>query len=63
MGGPWLMKALDKTCAVRMKQHRAYDALTALKELESLVPFTAEEGWEFHDMLYRNFAWVYSAID
>lgn len=62
-GGPWLMKALDKTCAVRMKQHRAYDALTALKELESLVPFTAEEGWEFHDMLYRNFAWVYSAID
>lgn len=45
-GGTWLIKALDKLCAVRMKQFRAYDALVALKEIEQNVPFQPEEGWE-----------------
>lgn len=62
-GGTWLIKALDKLCAVRMKQFRAYDALMALKEIEQLVPFRPEEGWEFHDIMYRNFAWCYSSLD
>jgi len=62
-GGAWLMKALDKTCAVRMKQHRAHDALLALQELETLVPFHPEEGWQYYDVLYRNFSWVYAALD
>lgn len=62
-GGTWLIKALDKLCAVRMKQFRAYDALVALKEIEQNVPFQPEEGWEFHDIMYRNFAWCYSSLD
>ncbi|CAK9105022.1 unnamed protein product [Durusdinium trenchii] len=62
-GGTWLIKALDKLCAVRMKQFRAYDALVALKEIEENVPFQPEEGWEFHDIMYRNFAWCYSSLD
>jgi len=62
-GGPWLVKALDKLSLVRMKQFKAYEALIALKEIEKLVPFTPEEGWEFHDILYRNLAWCYSALD
>ncbi|CAJ1379131.1 unnamed protein product [Effrenium voratum] len=62
-GGTWLIKALDKLCAVRMKQFRAYDALVALKEIEANVPFQPEEGWEFHDIMYRNFAWCYSSLD
>jgi len=62
-GGAWLMKALDKLSLVRMKQNRADDALAALEELELLVPFGPEEGWEYYDMLYRNFAWVYASLD
>jgi len=62
-GGTWLVKALDKLCAVRMKQFRAQETLVALKEIEQLCPFAPEEGWEFHDILYRNFAWCYSALD
>ncbi|CAE8736802.1 unnamed protein product, partial [Polarella glacialis] len=62
-GGTWLIKALDKLCAIRMKQFRAYDALVALQEIEQLVPFKPEEGWEFHDIMYRNFAWCYSSLD
>jgi len=46
-----------------MKQFRAYDALAALKEIEQIVPFSPNEGWEFHDILYRNLAWCYSALD
>eukprot|EP00913_Durusdinium_trenchii_P027899 g26159.t1 len=46
-----------------MKQFRAYDALVALKEIEENVPFQPEEGWEFHDIMYRNFAWCYSSLD
>lgn len=62
-GGTWLVKGLDKLSAVRMKQFRAYDALVALKEIEKVVPFAPHEGWEFHDILYRNLAWCYSALD
>lgn len=62
-GGTWLVKGLDKMSAVRMKQFRAYDALKALREIEGVVPFAPEEGWEFHDILYRNLAWCYSALD
>lgn len=62
-GGTWLVKGLDKLSAVRMKQFRAYDALVALREIEQVVPFAPEEGWEFHDILYRNLAWCYSALD
>lgn len=62
-GGTWLVKGLDKLSAVRMKQFRAYDSLVALKEIEQIVPFAPNEGWEFHDILYRNLAWCYSALD
>mmetsp|Transcript_29931 Transcript_29931/g.94350 ORF Transcript_29931/g.94350 Transcript_29931/m.94350 type:complete len:930 (+) Transcript_29931:296-3085(+) len=62
-GGTWLVKGLDKLSAVRMKQFRAYDSLVALKEIEQIVPFSPQEGWEFHDILYRNLAWCYSALD
>eukprot|EP00931_Biecheleriopsis_adriatica_P075024 TRINITY_DN48987_c0_g1_i1.p1 TRINITY_DN48987_c0_g1~~TRINITY_DN48987_c0_g1_i1.p1 ORF type:complete len:932 (+),score=205.64 TRINITY_DN48987_c0_g1_i1:46-2841(+) len=62
-GGTWLVKGLDKYSAVRMKQFRAHDALIALKEIEEACPFAPTEGWEFHDILYRNFAWCYSALD
>jgi len=44
-----------------MKQFRAYDALVALKEIEENVQ--PKEGWEFHDIMYRNFAWCYSFLD
>lgn len=33
------------------------------QEIESIVPFAPEEGWEFHDILYRNLAWCYSSLD
>lgn len=46
-----------------MKQHRASSALDALQEMESLVPFGPDDGWEFHDIMYRNFAWLYSSMD
>lgn len=62
-GGTWLCKGLDKLSAVRMKQFRAYDALAAMKEIEQLVPFKPPEGWEFHDILFRNQAWCYSSLD
>eukprot|EP00927_Polykrikos_kofoidii_P065415 TRINITY_DN61171_c0_g1_i1.p1 TRINITY_DN61171_c0_g1~~TRINITY_DN61171_c0_g1_i1.p1 ORF type:complete len:927 (-),score=147.04 TRINITY_DN61171_c0_g1_i1:102-2777(-) len=62
-GGTWLVKGLDKLCAVRMKQFRSHEALVALKEIEKEVPFSPTEGWEFHEILYRNFAWCYSSLD
>lgn len=62
-GGTWLVKGLDKLCLVRMKQHLPQEALACLQEIEQIVPFTPDQGWEFYDILYRNLACAYSGLE
>eukprot|EP00746_Dinoflagellata_sp_MGD_P033854 gnl/MRDRNA2_/MRDRNA2_18085_c0_seq1.p1 gnl/MRDRNA2_/MRDRNA2_18085_c0~~gnl/MRDRNA2_/MRDRNA2_18085_c0_seq1.p1 ORF type:complete len:508 (+),score=105.55 gnl/MRDRNA2_/MRDRNA2_18085_c0_seq1:1-1524(+) len=67
-GGLWLLKALNHVVVIRVKQGRPEDALKALQEIDSTVsPKLSEkerdEAWEFWDITYRNFAWVFERLD
>jgi len=66
-GGFWLLKALNHLATVRMKQARPAEALSTLQEMDAYVnssmPHTTEEeAWEFWEMVYRNFGWIYSNL-
>eukprot|EP00747_Dinoflagellata_sp_TGD_P223635 gnl/TRDRNA2_/TRDRNA2_95230_c0_seq1.p1 gnl/TRDRNA2_/TRDRNA2_95230_c0~~gnl/TRDRNA2_/TRDRNA2_95230_c0_seq1.p1 ORF type:complete len:424 (+),score=100.42 gnl/TRDRNA2_/TRDRNA2_95230_c0_seq1:37-1272(+) len=61
-GGVWVVKWLNHTSTVRMKQGRHAEALEMLHELEMYSPYSAEEAPEFFETLYRNFGWALKSL-
>eukprot|EP01060_Flectonema_neradi_P035132 TRINITY_DN6371_c0_g1_i1.p1 TRINITY_DN6371_c0_g1~~TRINITY_DN6371_c0_g1_i1.p1 ORF type:complete len:502 (+),score=92.05 TRINITY_DN6371_c0_g1_i1:43-1548(+) len=61
-GGVWLIKGLNHTSTVRMKQQRHEEALAMLREMENCIPFKPEESVELHDILYRNIGMALQAL-
>jgi len=61
-GGVWMIKWLNHTSTVRMKQGRYSEALEMLYELEIYSPYNAEEAPEFYETLYRNLGWALKSL-
>eukprot|EP00746_Dinoflagellata_sp_MGD_P132969 gnl/MRDRNA2_/MRDRNA2_66650_c0_seq1.p1 gnl/MRDRNA2_/MRDRNA2_66650_c0~~gnl/MRDRNA2_/MRDRNA2_66650_c0_seq1.p1 ORF type:complete len:919 (+),score=205.95 gnl/MRDRNA2_/MRDRNA2_66650_c0_seq1:266-2758(+) len=61
----WQVKGLNLLILLRGKQARHEEQLAALQEMEKIIPFepSAELGWQFYDIFYRNYACTLRALE